>query len=225
MIYNYSGPGVETIFPKIGAFIIRGENPDEYVTYGASTKLMDDGLTYVVLHFQGGEERYLPVMDDLLTINENTGTIEFRSTTVDYTIREFREEDGYWISSLRMPLPVSVMENMLDSLNKGILMDDMQDEKLIAYAFDDSLYVVGLVYLNSMGRWVRSEGDWVLMGVDDDTFKDAVVMEIDPEKADEYVDLYDANYVPVSDTEDFELVEDEEPVPANTPVEAEEVEK
>ena len=49
-------------------------------------------------------------------------------------------------------------------------------------------------------------------------------MEIDPDKADEYVDLYDANYVPVSDTEDFEFVE-EEPVPANTPVKAEEVEK
>lgn len=224
MIYNYSGPGIETIFPKIGAFIIRGDNPAEYVTFGASTELQEDGITYVVLHMLGGEQRFLPVEDKALTRNENTGTIEFRSMNVDYTIRELREEDGYWISSLQMPLPVSVMEDMLGSLNKGILMDDMQDEKLLAYAFDDSLYVVGLVYSNGMGRWVRSEGDWVLMGADDDTFKDAVVMEIDPDKADEYVDLYDANYVPVSDTEDFEFVE-EEPVPANTPVEAEEVEK
>lgn len=222
MIENYNKPGVTTIFPKIGALITRGELPDEQVVFGATLEIFDDGNTYVVPQSIDGVNHALIVFENDLTINEKTGTIDFKSLNVDFTIRELREEDGYWISSLRMPLSVPIMENMMENARKKNFMAilpgsevEVEQEKLIAYAFDDSLYVVGLVYSNDLGRWARTGADWVLMGADDDTFADSVAIEIDPERASEFVDLYDANYIPVSDAEEFEAVE-EEPVPAAT---------
>lgn len=212
MIYDYSDQGVETIFPKTAAFVRLGDSPYEAVAFGVTKEVLDDGFTYVTPQAIDGENRPVPVDLNELTINEKTGTIEFKSRGVDFIIRELREEDGYWISSLQMPLSVPIMENMLEAARERNFMAmipgsevETEQEKLIAYAFDDSLFVVGLVYSNSLGRWARVGADWVLMGADDTTFSDAVALEIDPERADEYVNLYDANYVPVSDTEDFEL--------------------
>lgn len=218
MINNYlDTPGGAPVFAKAGAFIRRaGEdnNPYEMVTYGAELRTGDDGLVYLVPEFIDGVTSVFPVGPDTLTIDEKTGTIEFRAQGVDYTIREFREEDGYWVSALHMPLSVPILEGLVENVRNKNNMAMIPsagvttpEEKLFAYAFDDSLYIVGLVYANDMGRWLRVDADWVLLDPNDDTFNNAEVIEIDPEKADEYVDLYDANYVPVSDTEDFEYNE------------------
>lgn len=213
--------GVTPIFTKIGAFIRRGEEPVQFVAYGAVTQLEDNGITYVVpLLIEGAHYSYPLTSESDLTINKNTGTIDFKAFDTEYTIRELREEDGYWMSSLKMPLSVPILEGMAENARKknnmaevpGSDVDINDSEKLIAYAFDDSLYVVGLVYSNDTGRWLRVGADWILMSADDDTFEGASSIIIDPDRADEYVDLYDANHMPVSDTEEFEYVsETEEP--------------
>jgi hypothetical protein len=199
------------IFTKNGAFITRGENPSESVVYGASLYNAPNGLTYLIPEFIDGKNLRLSVGINSLTIDKNTGTIDFVGNGVNHTIREFREEDGYWVSRLSMPLSVSILNGLVEndrskntmSMTLGSDVPEAE-EALIAYAFNDSLYIVGLVYTNDLGRWIRVDGDWVMLANSDNTFVDALPIEIDSERSDEYVRLYDANYVPVADTEDFE---------------------
>jgi hypothetical protein len=82
-------------------------------------------------------------------------------------------------------------------------------ERLTAYATDSSVYVIGLVYENALGRWVRIDGDWSLMAEDDKSFFDAIVIDIDPDRGDEYIEMFDKNYVTVTDTENYEIPTEE----------------
>lgn len=162
-----------------------------------------------------------------ITLNSTTDTLSFIADDIRYLVRDLREDDGEWLSSIHTMLPVPALENLI---REGAPMDPavVTDEALTAYAMDDSVYVVGLVYRNAMGDWSRVDGDWSLLPADDTTFDDMIAMQIDPDRSQEYIDMFDNNYVTVTDTEDFEAPDmpDETidnpdvPVP-NTPAEAE----
>lgn len=85
-----------------------------------------------------------------------------------------------------------------------------QGETLEARAANDSAYIVGLLYNNDSGTWSRIDGDWVLLAPEDEAYEDTVVIEIDPDKASDFIKMYDDNYITVTDAEQYELVDEDQ---------------
>jgi hypothetical protein len=143
-----------------------------------------------------------------LTQSSSTDRIKFVSDDVRYSVRELRDTDGIWLSALKAEVPVDALEILVDQGD-----NNMNTEALLAYALDDSPYVVALVYTNAMGRWSRVDGTWVLLAADDSTFAggNAISLPIEVSRAAEYIDLFDKNYVTVTDTENYESADTEEP--------------
>ncbi len=146
-----------------------------------------------------------------ITVDPETARMSFVSDGNKYRIREPRESDGSWLSKYKTSLPVEAIRAFTlrgDSMNP--------DETLDAFATDDSPYLVGLVYTNGVGRWSRIDEDWVLLAPTDDTFAEMNVFEIDPERAQEFIDLYDSSYVSITDAEQYESAESEGSVEDNS---------
>lgn len=146
---------------------------------------------------------------DNITVNGTTGRLSFISSDTPYRVRELREDDGEWLSKYKTLLPLEALGAIVGPMNKGDDVDttsgpDPLSESLDAFSLEDSVYVVGLVYTNNAGRWIRVDGDWVLMSPTDDTYDDMVVTTIDPDRADEFVQMYDNNFVTVEDAEHYE---------------------
>ncbi len=116
-----------------------------------------------------------------------------------YNWRPLRDADGIWISKLQIPLPVEV----LSSIATG---ETMATEVLSAFSSGDSPYVLGVTYQTADGSWVRQGGQFLPVATDDTTFADMDRIEIEPTKAKEFLDLYDRNYVTVSDAAGFEAL-------------------
>lgn len=162
------------------------------------------GDTLTTVNADGSETPYTA---ENVSEEGKTGRIVFRADDAEYRIRELREDDGYWMSKYKTLLPVSALQSLINQNSKDTDMDT--PEILSAYATDESVYVIGLVYENDLGRWVRIDGDWSLMAEDDKTFMDKIAIEIDPERADDFIELYDKNYVTVTDTENYEVTSEE----------------
>lgn len=137
---------------------------------------------------------------ELITASRNTDTIKFVSEDTGYLIRPTREADGIWLSSIHIELPVNVVDDI-------ILRGDLtMEEHLIAYTIDDAPYVIALVFAYGGLTWLRVDGEWVQRSSNDDSL-DADNIEgiiIDPLRAQEFIELYDENYVSISDASQFE---------------------
>jgi hypothetical protein len=143
---------------------------------------------------------------DHLTQSHSNDRIVFESDGDRNFIREIQESDGTWLSKYKVALPVEVLERrVLDG--KGNMAESIK-----AYALDDSPYVIGVVYQTSTGNWLRQHQDWTLLSPDDETFskENIQILDIDPEQAREFIELYDKNYVTVSDAEKYESAESDE---------------
>lgn len=161
---------------------------------------------------------YTPVIP--VSVDDKNGTIRFNTSDgSSYLVRDLRESDGQWLSRFRTSIPVDAIKGRIDLLEESAKMAavanfvNVPEETLIAYAPEDSAYVVGLVYSNGLGSWIRIGGDWVLLGATDTTFQNMYALNIDSEKADEYISLFDSNYITVSDTEGYESTEDNDAIP------------
>ncbi|UDL15874.1 hypothetical protein QEH42_gp083 [Microbacterium phage Pumpernickel] len=136
-----------------------------------------------------------------LNIERNSGRIVFTSNRVLYQTRELRETDGQWLSAYQIDLPLEAVESLMAGAPR------MAQESIIAYASDDSPYVLGVVYKNGESSWVRSDGDWLLIAEGDDTYQGMEAINIGAEEAEEFLDLYDRNFVTVSDAQKYESAE------------------
>lgn len=183
------------IFPSMGVLLDPVGTPTATAIRWASYN--QDSKVVKVKHSSGKIEQFEVTR---VTQSPNTDRIEFVSNDVSYRIRELRDEDGIWLSQFATPLPSSVLE---DYILKG---DRMIQESLTAYALEDSPYVVGLVYIGTAGSYVRKDGDWLLLSPNDTTFTASNMLGIDinPSKANEFIELYDANFVSVSDLDMYE---------------------
>lgn len=147
-----------------------------------------------------------------ITVDRITARMEFVTDGKTYRIREPRENDGLWLSKYKVELPVEAIRAFAV---RGDNMDP--EETLDAFATDDSPYIVGVVYTNGVGRWTRSNGEWTLLASDDDTYTDMDVVTIDPERADEFLSLYDDNFVSITDAEQYESAESDDDVESIVP--------
>lgn len=163
----------------------------------------DNGKTVKVKLTNGKTEQFDA---SRLTQQPRTDRIVFVSNGVTYKIRELREEDGLWLSRLRTPVPVDALETIILQGD-----DNMQQESITAYALDDSPYVVGVVYEGPTGSFVRTDGEWAQLSSQDTTFSGANVFafEINPDKVDEFIELYDQNWVSITDAEKYESADSE----------------
>lgn len=142
-----------------------------------------------------------------LTQSPRTDRIEFVSNDARYRIRDVREEDGIWLASHKTPLPIDVLERLI---RKG---ENVSNESLIAYMLDDSPYVIAVKYESERGHYIRMDGTWILVSPTDTSLlaDNILSVGINPEKADEFIDLYDVNYVSVSDLSEYESADSGSP--------------
>jgi hypothetical protein len=194
------------IFPSYGVLTETG-SPDFGIPIQSAYTVGD---TLTTVNADGSET---PYETENVSEEGKTGRIVFKANDTEYRIRELREDDGYWMSKYKTLLPISALELLIKPQSKDIGMDITSPEdtveRLTAYATDSSVYVIGLVYENALGRWVRIDGDWSLMAEDDKSFFDAIVIDIDPDRGDEYIEMFDKNYVTVTDTENYEIPTEE----------------
>lgn len=179
------------VYPGVGALTRANDT-----TYARATRAafsFDDGIT---ISFADGTEEVFTSAD--VSVGKNTGRITFTAGDAQYRIRELRETDGLWLSKYKMPLPVEVLEQLTAE-------GETVEETLQAYALDDSAYILGVVYTSALGRWSRIEGDWVLLSPTDETFSDMIVLDLDADQSTQFLDLYDRNFVTVTDAEKFEV--------------------
>lgn len=129
----------------------------------------------------------------------NSARLVLSTKKSKYNWRPLREADGVWISQLHIPLPVEA----LPSIATG---ETVATEVLSAYSSGDSPYVLGVTYETADGSWVRSGGQFLPISGDDTTYADMDRIVIEPAKAKDFLDLYDRNYVTVSDAIGYEAI-------------------
>lgn len=149
-----------------------------------------------------------------LTKDKDTGIITFSSSDGDfYYIRRLRQEDGYWLSDLKMPLPVAALLQKINFLRQADEMklfpsendSEFQKESLFAFTFPGRKFIVGLFYRDPINNWLRVDGAWLKMG-DMDEFmylSDAQMVEINPDRAEEFVDLFDDVYLDINMIDEY----------------------
>lgn len=140
-----------------------------------------------------GEEdaREYPVDLDDTNIDSKTGDITFSVFDGNYIIRKLHPEDGKWLSRFQIDLPQKALEYLLAPSEQE--RPNMSQEMLVAYSKEESTGLVfGVEYTNTnLGSFVRSNGLWMLLSRDDETFEDMYATFIDPEKAEEFLAAYD----------------------------------
>lgn len=152
------------------------------------------------LHLMEPAGKISEISPSNITLDPNTGRLEFESDGDTYNVREPRDNDGVWASKYGTSLPVEALPAFV---SQGASDQVDPQESLVAYAPDDGAYVVGLTYTNDMGTWARNQGDWSLMAPDDDSYDQMQAIEIDPEKADDFLNFYDKNYTTVDDAQQY----------------------
>jgi len=165
----------------------------------------NDGNTAVTFDYLGSSDPTVYVEGDI-TVDEFTGIITFSTLDADYMIRTLREEDGTWLSRYKTALPI---EAITQSLKRDMERDPMDpvidtEDSLYAAVFAGQKVVVGLIYDNEFGKYARIGAQWVLMSDFEPDFDDIIVIPIDPEKADAFVNLYDTKTLTIDDVKPYE---------------------
>lgn len=178
----------------------------------SEARISDDGKT---ITFDGNLDTEQEWPATKLNIFQRSGTMYFRSNGVEYTVRELRDNDGLWLSKYGVLLP----EEALSALIKiGGYVDS--NEQFMAVATDDSPYIVAVLYSNGNGTFSRQDGQWIKLAENDTTFDSMIPMPVDSSKASEFLDLYDRNFVSVSDAQKYESPENKDGVaPQDRPAE------
>lgn len=158
--------------------------------------LVDDGETEIQIIGPDGVET-VPVAR--IEQDGNSARLVLSTKKSKYNWRPLREADGIWLSAHKIPLPVEA----LSSIATG---ETVATEILSAFSSGDSPYILGVTYETADGSWVRAGGQFLPVAGDDTTFGDMDRIIIEPAKAQEFLDLYDRNYVTVSDAIAFEAI-------------------
>jgi hypothetical protein len=154
-----------------------------------------------VATFTLGDMKEKVISLDGETDTSRPGRIIFSSEGVLYKLRALREEDGFYLSKYSILLPVSVLEGLTKN-KKGSF---VENETLFAYAVDGSPYVAALVYKNDRsGAWIRVSGEWISLAPGAENIEGMSSIPIDPAKAEDFIEMYDNNYVSLEDIGEYE---------------------
>jgi hypothetical protein len=201
----------ETLFRTPRVVVLKPKDGSEPIVRVAMNAVVTNGDELITLDYLANEEPTITISGEI-TNNKNTGIITFSDSTADYYIRPFRDEDGLWLSSLKTPLPVEALMQKIKWIQRntmkifdGTSSDALQEETLSAFTYPGSTTIVGLLYNDTVGRWLRISGEWMLVNDVDDSMilDDAVFATIDSEKADEFIKLFDENYLNINKIDEY----------------------
>jgi hypothetical protein len=166
-------------------------------------RFADDPNDYLCVAFGDEEATEYPVDIEDTIIDEKTGDITFSVYDGEYILRKLTPEDGKWLSRFQIDLPVKALEYLLAPSKEE--RPNMSQEMLVAYSKEESTGVVfGVEYINTnLGSFVRTNGMWMLLSRDDETFEDMYATFIDPEKADEFLADYDKGGMTVEQADTY----------------------
>ena len=123
------------------------------------------------------------------------------SRGIEYNTRPFTPEDGLWLSRYSIDLP----DDALVGLTKQGNEENMDTpETLTAYL--DGGFLVGLVYENNEGIWLRADGEWLTVDTLDELSGDeSSNFEVDPEQAADLLDLFDGQHVTADEAQAYSI--------------------
>lgn len=137
---------------------------------------------------------------DRVEEQEDGYTIISRNT--EYDTREFVDEDGLWLSRYKMYLP----EDALAGLTKQGNAENMDTPETLT-AYIDGGFLVGIVYDNNDGTWMRDDEEWIPVESASDTLagEETTTFEVDPEQAADFVELFDTQHVTEAEAQPFSI--------------------
>lgn len=168
-----------------------------------------------------GPAKHLLEVDQAIEHPE-TASMEIVSNGVTYIVRPVRFEDGLWLSKYKIGLPAEALFGLVVAYPEGESMFN-EDERLIVRYAEGVDHVLELLYLNPLGVWSRQYGTFVRVSDSLAGMDDYATMEIDTDRAEEYLDLFDRKYPTVEETRAFATdVPAEEPESEDEPENIEE---
>ena len=187
------------VYPTEGVLLSSGEQNIREPIIGAyyDTNPDFEGL-YIVL--PGGDVYYFDIEDVSLRPSAGGAFISFSNNGSDYFVRPVIEDDGEWLSKYKTALPKDVLSKKIaldshDALEKFMSVDLGEPlpffEAIYAYFEDGFPNVVAVTYVSSFGTFLRSGAEWVVDDISADMYENWAVLEIDPEKANDFVSQFD----------------------------------
>lgn len=123
----------------------------------------------------------------------------------EYALRQVSDEDGEWISQLKIQLPVIALHYLLlkpeETREMPYLADEL--EKLIALKSPDSDNILSLMYLNRYGAFVRINENWISISPADSSLDGTIPYTVNADTAQEFVDMYDKEALEYPQVEDY----------------------
>ena len=154
-----------------------------------------------------GDDIYVRDMTSLIESDEVTGSITFTHEGDTYSVRDLQEEDGYWLSSFNIALPLEALGRTLEAmlpLKLGLAFGRTQaqlhpPEGLFVHCSKAEAFVLALVYRFGKTEWYRGNHDWIK--ADEYTTAnpdpEIEIVGIDPGRGAELVALFDTGPVKV----------------------------
>ena len=172
----------------------------EAISYSVLTEDDQKAVEYV----DGSQESFPPKQG---SIEQYTYGIVLFTTEDDeqYVIRQITEEDGSWISTLKMSLPVIALQYLLTKPEGTADMPYLADEleKLIALKSPDNDSIVSIMYLNRYGAFVRVNESWVSIAPSDTSLEGTNPYNVNAETAEEFVEMYDSDDLEYDAVKDY----------------------
>jgi hypothetical protein len=209
--FNLESDTVGSIFKNVGALVADGAETFNNTILGAyyDRDEKTKGL-YVVL--PDSEIKYFDI-DSAEIFPQNGGNIiRFDLNNVSYMLRNFLDEDGVWISDLKVELPVDalqtrVMYESTPALDKylGTELGEQLPffESVFAYVAEKSDSVALLIYMSTAGAYSRENAEWKPIDLNEDFLNDLGAIQIDNDKVAEIVSKFDSSrgILPTSEVE------------------------
>lgn len=136
-----------------------------------------------------------------------TGALMFLSDGNEHVIRKLQTADGLWMSSYKTELPIEVLHRMVISSSSDTIEDlidielasDLPEfEAIYVYYDEKTLSVISLVYMSSYGIYAKTNANWVVEDISVPSYQHLSTIEIDPDKADELIQLFDERFGNIS---------------------------
>lgn len=123
----------------------------------------------------------------------------------EYVIREVTDLDGSWISQYKIELPPVTLKDLLTKPEVDLQMPylENENEKLIALKNPEDDSIIGVMYLNQYGAFVRINETWVAVSPADGSMEGTNPYNVKPETAQEFIDLFDKGDVSYEDAKDY----------------------
>lgn len=168
----------------------------------------------IIFDYVDGPETGASVVGGI-NLNKKTGIITFKdSSGGSYYIRPLRPEDGYWMSKYKTPVPEASLMVAINRLSgSGASMFDKGEQKgesLIAFTYPGRNILVGAIYNDSKNSWIRIANDWspLLEGDKQLLLQDALIVEISPDRADDFLNKYDEVYLDINQINEYLMTEE-----------------